>query len=81
MSETEHVGVLGQGRPITAEEIRELTGAAAPHFALQLRNRVARLIEGLPEGDPARAEGERQIARLEELADLTTQAEATGNSL
>lgn len=80
MSETEHLGVIGQGRPITAEEIRELTGAATPHFALQLRNRVARLIEGLPEGNPARAEGERQIARLEELADLTTQAEATGDN-
>lgn len=80
MSETEHFGVLGTGQPVTAEEIRELTGAATPHFALQLRNRVARLIEGLPEGDPARAEGERQIARLEELADLTTQAEATGDS-
>ena len=81
MSETEHFGVLGAGQPVTAEEIRELTGAATPHFALQLRNRVARLIEGLPEGDPARAEGERQIARLEELADLSTQAEATGDSV
>jgi hypothetical protein len=81
MSETEHLGVIGQDRPITAEEIRELTGAATPHFALQLRNRVARLIHGLPEGDPARAEGERQIARLEQLADLSTQAEASGNSL
>jgi hypothetical protein len=81
MSETEHFGVLGASQPVTAEEIRELTGAATPHFALQLRNRVARLIEGLPEGDPARAEGERQIARLEELADLSTQAEATGDSV
>lgn len=81
MSETEHLGVLGQEGPVTAEQIRELTGAATPHFALQLRNRVARLIERLPDGDPARLEGERQIARLEELADLSTQAEATGDSL
>ena len=67
MSETEHLGVLGQGRPITAEEIRELTGAATPHFALQLRNRILRLIEGLPEDNPARREGEMEIARLEQI--------------
>jgi hypothetical protein len=55
---------------VTVEEIRELVGPATPHFALQIRQRIARLIEGLPADDPARAEGERQIRRLEELADL-----------
>ncbi len=53
---------------MTVEDIRALAGPSTPHFALQIRNRVERLIEGLPEGDPARLEGERQIARLEELA-------------
>jgi hypothetical protein len=48
--------------------VRELIGPATPHFALQLRDRVARLIEGLPLDDPARLEGERAIARLERLA-------------
>ena len=42
-------------------------GASTPHFALQLRNRIARLIAGLPDGHPARVEGEREIARLERL--------------
>jgi hypothetical protein len=52
---------------VTVEDVRELIGPSTPHFALQLRNRVARLIEGLPAGHPARVEGEREIARLERL--------------
>ena len=66
MSEVERADRLG--RPVTVEDIRALAGPSTPHFALQVRNRIRRLIEGLPEGDPVRAEGERQIARLEELA-------------
>ena len=42
-------------------------GASTPHFALQLRNRIRKLIAGLPEGDPARRLGEQEIARLERL--------------
>jgi hypothetical protein len=42
-------------------------GASTPHFALQLRNRIAKLIAGLPADHPARLEGEREIARLESL--------------
>jgi hypothetical protein len=53
---------------VTVEDVRALTGAVTPHFALQVRNRVRRLIEGLPGDHPARAEGQRAIARLEELA-------------
>jgi hypothetical protein len=55
-------------RPVTIEDIRELAGPSTPHFALQVRNRIQRLIEGLPQDDPVRREGETQIARLEELA-------------
>jgi hypothetical protein len=55
-------------RPVTVEDIRALAGPSTPHFALQVRNRIRRLIEGLPEDDPVRREGEAQIARLEELA-------------
>ncbi len=68
MSEAETPRRLEPGRPVTAEDIRALAGPSTPHFALQVRNRIRRLIEGLPQGDPARAEGERQIARLEALA-------------
>jgi hypothetical protein len=55
-------------RPVTVEDIRALAGPSTPHFALQVRNRIRRLIERLPEDDPVRREGEAQIARLEELA-------------
>ncbi|HMD52918.1 MAG TPA: hypothetical protein VKG62_09400 [Solirubrobacteraceae bacterium] len=52
---------------VTVEDVRRLMGASTPHFALQLRNRIAKLIAGLPPGHPARVEGEREIARLERL--------------
>jgi hypothetical protein len=52
---------------VTVEDVRRLMGASTPHFALQLRNRIANLISGLQEGHPARVEGEREIARLERL--------------
>jgi hypothetical protein len=68
VSEAERPDRLAPGRRVTVEDIRALAGPSTPHFALQIRNRVERLIEGLPDGDPARAEGERQIARLEQLA-------------
>jgi hypothetical protein len=68
MSEAERPDRLVPGRRVTVEDIRALAGPSTPHFALQVRNRIERLIEPLPEGDPARGEGERQIARLEQLA-------------
>jgi hypothetical protein len=44
-------------RPVTVDDIRALAGPSTPHFALQVRNRISRLIERLPEdaqhsGDP-----------------------------
>jgi hypothetical protein len=68
VSEAERPDRLQPGRAVTVEDIRALAGPSTPHFALQIRNRVERLIEGLPPGDPVRLEGERQIARLEDLA-------------
>jgi hypothetical protein len=68
VSEAERPDRLAPGRPVTVEDIRALAGPATPHFALQIRNRIERLIEGLPPGDPVRLEGERQIARLDDLA-------------
>lgn len=69
MSESENPELLRNAREITPEDIRALAGAVTPHFALQVRNRVRRLIAPLPAGHPARVEGERQIARLENLAE------------
>jgi hypothetical protein len=59
---------LNPARAVTVEDVRELVGAATPHFALQIRDRLNRLIGGLAPDDPARAEGEHAIVRLESLA-------------
>lgn len=67
MSESERPDRLS-GREITVEDVRALAGPSTPHFALQIRNRIERLIAPLPVTHPARIEGERQAARLNELA-------------
>jgi hypothetical protein len=54
-------------RKVTVDDVRQLMGASTPHFALQLRNRIARLITDLPEDDPARVLGEQEIWRLTSL--------------
>jgi hypothetical protein len=69
VSESENPVLLGGGHAVTVEDIRALAGPSTPHFALQIRNRIRRLIEPLPPDHPARIEGERQIARLEALAE------------
>ena len=69
MSEAENPELLGGGHEVTAEDIRALAGASTPHFALQVRNRIRRLIEPLPADHPARIEGERKITELEGLAE------------
>ena len=66
MSEFEQPG--RSAREPTVEDVRQLMGASAPHFALHLRNRIRSLIEGLPPDHPARVEGLREIARLDEVA-------------
>jgi hypothetical protein len=68
MSESENPQLLGGEKEITVEDIRALAGPVTPHFSLQVRNRIRRLVEPLPADHPARIEGERQIARLEELS-------------
>jgi hypothetical protein len=68
MAEAEQPERLRGERPITVDDIRGLTAASTPHFALQLRNRVRKLIGGLAADDPVRVEGERAIARLEQIA-------------
>ena len=68
MSQAEHPDRLADGHETTVEDVRQLMGASTPHFALQLRERIRNLIRGLPEGHPARVEGEREIARLDTIA-------------
>jgi hypothetical protein len=76
MSESERPDRLTRSE-ITVEDIRALAGPATPHFALQIRNRIARLIANLPADHEARVEGERQIQRLTELADHSGEPRST----
>lgn len=68
MSEAENPERLRSGRHVTVDDVRQLMGASTPHFALQLRERIRALIRDLPADDPARIEGEHEIARLDRLA-------------
>jgi hypothetical protein len=77
MSQAENPELLGRAPQITVEDIRALAGPVTPHFALQVRNRIRRLIEPLPPNHPARLEGARQIARLEALAEHSGEPRGT----
>ena len=55
-------------RQVTVDDVRQLMGSSTPHFALQIRTRIRRLIANLPADDPARLLGEQEIARLERIA-------------
>ena len=68
MSEAESPDRIDPGHRVSVDDIRALAGPVTPHFALQVRNRIRRLIDTLPDDDPVRFEGERQIARLEDLS-------------
>ncbi len=65
-------------REVTVEDVRALAGPATPHFALQIRNRIRRLIDPLPVDHPARLEGERQIVRLDDLANHSGEPRGLG---
>jgi hypothetical protein len=68
MSQAEHPDRLRPDHEVTVDDVRQLMGASTPHFALQLRERIRALIRNLPPDHPARIEGEREIARLDEIA-------------
>ena len=68
MSQAENPDRLREDHEVTVEDVRQLMGASTHHFALQLRARIRALIRGLPLDHPARVEGEREIARLDQLA-------------
>jgi hypothetical protein len=68
VAEAEQPERLSPERTVTVDDVRQLMGASTPHFAMQLRNRIAKLIRDLPPEDPARLEGEREIAGLNRIA-------------
>jgi len=64
MSQAEHPDRNRRDHEVTVDDVRQLVAAATPHFALQLRNRIAKLIRPLPAEHPVRIEGERAVAQL-----------------
>jgi hypothetical protein len=68
VSQAEHPARMDPEHQVTLDDVRALMGASTPHFALQLRARIRALIRGLPADHPARIEGEREIARLDQIA-------------
>jgi len=68
MAEAEQPSRLRPDHRVTVDDVRQLMGASTPHFALQLRNRIRKLIAGLSPDDPARQLGEVEIARLDRIA-------------
>jgi hypothetical protein len=55
--------------PVPSEaELAQMVGAATPHFALQVRDRVVSLARSLPADHPRQAELTAHIVRLEALA-------------
>jgi hypothetical protein len=62
----------------TKADIDALVGPATPHFAYQLRARVAELMAGLPEDHPVRRYAEEQMELLDRLGHASTKAEDGG---
>jgi hypothetical protein len=67
LSEAETPERASPDHEVSLEDIRQLSGASTPHFALQLRNRILKLIAPLPPDHPARVAGLHEIRRLEAL--------------
>jgi hypothetical protein len=67
MAEAEQPRRLAPDHTVSVEDVRQLMGASTPHFAYQLRNRIAKLVRDLPDDHPARRLGLQEIARLERL--------------
>jgi hypothetical protein len=59
----------------TVDEIDALVGPATPHFAYQIRARVADLIRDLPADHAVRRYGEDKMELLDRLAYASSKAE------
>jgi hypothetical protein len=62
-------------REPTTQDIDALIGPSTPHFAYQVRERIERLIAGLPEDHPVRAYSQQRLAVLDELGHRNSRAE------
>jgi hypothetical protein len=62
-------------REPSTQDIDALLGPSTPHFAYQIRERVERLIAGLPEDHPVRAYAARRLEVLDALGYRASRAE------
>ena len=67
MAEAEQPERLRGDREVTVDDIRQLVASATPHFSYQIRNRVRKLVAGLPTDSPVRLYAEAEISKLERL--------------
>jgi hypothetical protein len=51
----------------TEDELAQLVGAATPHFAFQIRSRIAEYAAALPADHPRQAELQAHLERLDQL--------------
>lgn len=59
----------------TIDDVDVLFGAATPHFAYQIRQRVERLVADLPSDHPVKAYARERLAQLDRLGHTTSKAE------
>jgi Cu/Ag efflux pump CusA len=59
----------------TIEDIDVLFGAATPHFAYQIRQRVERLVAELPSDHAVKVYAGARLAQLDQLGHTTSKAE------
>jgi hypothetical protein len=59
----------------TFDDVDTLIGPATPHFAYQIRERVERLVSGLPDDHPVRTYAAERLALLDQLGHTTSKAE------
>jgi len=62
-------------REPTTRDIDLLVGPATPHFAYQIRQRVERLVAGLPDDHPVRLYARDRVALLEGLGHTTSKGD------
>jgi hypothetical protein len=62
-------------REPTTQDVDTLIGPATPHFAYQIRQRVERLVAGLPDDHPVRSYAAERLALLDGLGRTTSKGE------
>ena len=78
MAEAEQPERLRSDREVTVDDIRQLVASATPHFSYQIRNRVKKLVAGLPTDSPVRLYAEAEVGKLERLG-FTGEVRGTPN--